>query len=94
MLFQPAFMDLLQCLTEDEEGRQLEARWDVEVEDFSVSVAYILIRTGIDDFEDTLVDGFAVVAIEYVEPRVLLVTEITPVRGDFAELEEFNIVDE
>ena len=68
MLFQPAFMDLLQCLTEDEEGRQLEARWDVEVEDFSVDVAYILIRTGVDDFEDTLVDGFAVVAIEYVEP--------------------------
>ena len=56
-------MDLLQSLAEDEEGRQLEARWDVEVEDFSVSVAYILIRTGIDDFEDTLVDSFAVVAI-------------------------------
>ena len=94
MLFQPAFMDLLQCLTEDEEGWQLEACWDVEVEDFSVDVAYILIRTGVDDFEDTLVDGFAVVAIEYVEPRVLLVTEITLVRGDFAELEEFDIVDE
>ena len=87
-------MDLLQCLTEDEEGWQLEACWDVEVEDFSVGVAYILIRTGVDDFEDTLVDGFAVVAIEYVEPRVLLVTEITLVRGDFAELEEFDIVDE
>ena len=56
-------MDLLQSLAEDEEGRQLEARWDVEVEDFSVSVAYILIRTAIDDFEDTLVDSFAVVAI-------------------------------
>ena len=63
MLFQPAFMDLLQSLAEDEEGRQLEARWDIEVEDFSVSVAYILIRTAIDDFEDTLVDSFAVVAI-------------------------------
>ena len=94
MLFQPAFMDLLQSLAEDEDGRQLEARWDVEVEDFSVSVAYILIRTAIDDFEDTLVDSFAVVAIEYVEPRILLITEITSVSGDFAELEEFDIVDE
>ena len=84
MLFQPAFMDLLQSLAEDEEGRQLEARWDVEVEDFSVSVAYILIRTAIDDFEDTLVDSFAVVAIENVKPRVLLITEITPVSGCFA----------
>ena len=87
-------MDLLQSLAEDEDGRQLEARWNVEVEDFSVCVAYILIRPAIDDFEDTLVDSFAVVAIEYVEPRVLLVAEITPVRGDFAELEEFDIVDE
>ena len=63
MLFQPAFMDLLQSLAEDEDGRQLEARWNVEVKDFSVCVAYILIRTAIDDFEDTLVDSFAVVAI-------------------------------
>ena len=63
MLFQPAFMDLLQSLAEDEDGRQLEARWNVEVEDFGVCVAYILIRTAIDDFEDTLVDSFAVVAI-------------------------------
>ena len=56
-------MDLLQSLAEDEDGRQLEARWNVEVEDFGVCVAYILIRTAIDDFEDTLVDSFAVVAI-------------------------------
>ena len=38
-------MDLLQSLAEDEDGRQLEARWNVEVEDFSVSVGYILTVT-------------------------------------------------
>ena len=77
-------MDLLQSLAEDEDGRQLEARWNVEVKDFSVCVAYILIRTAIDDFEDTLVDSFAVVAIENVEPRILLITEVTLVSGCFA----------